>query len=239
MKIALIGYGKMGKAIEEVATSRGHEIILRIDRSNRALLSQLKEADLAIEMTGPESAAENILECIHAVIPVVSGSTGWMNRMQEVEAVCKEKNGGFLYASNFSIGVNLFFQLNEVLAGWMHGYPEYTPRIEEIHHTEKKDKPSGTAITIAESILRAYPELSEWALAPIDSTGSKALLIDCHRIDPAPGTHTIRYTSPIDTIEITHTAHNRKGFAQGAVFAAEFLMGKRGIYSMKDVLRLP
>lgn len=238
MKIALIGYGKMGKAIEEVAISRGHEIALRIDRSNRELLSRLNGAELAIEMTGPESAAENIIECIHAGIPVVSGSTGWMNQMQAVKDLCKEKNGSFLYASNFSIGVNLFFQLNELLAGWMHGYPEYTPRIEETHHTEKKDKPSGTAITIAESILRAYPEMSNWTLAT-DSTSIESLMIDCHRIDPAPGTHTIRYTSQIDTIEITHTAHNRKGFAQGAVFAAEFLFDKRGIYSMKDVLRLP
>jgi 4-hydroxy-tetrahydrodipicolinate reductase len=239
MKIALIGYGKMGKAIEEVATNRGHDIVLRIDRSNRGLLSLLKEADLAIEMTGPESAAANILECIHTGIPVVSGSTGWMNQMQKVKDLCKEKSGSFLYASNFSIGVNLFFQLNELLAGWMHAYPEYTPRIEETHHTEKKDKPSGTAITIAESILRAYPELSEWTLAPASaSADNNSLLMDCHRIDPAPGTHTIRYTSQIDTIEITHTAHNRKGFAQGAVFAAEFLFGKQGVYSMKDVLRL-
>jgi 4-hydroxy-tetrahydrodipicolinate reductase len=239
MKIALIGYGKMGKAIEDVAISRGHEIVLRIDRSNRELLSRLGETDLAIEMTGPESAAENILECIHAGIPVVSGSTGWMHKMQEVKDICNEKNGGFLYASNFSIGVNLFFQLNELLAAWMHEYPEYAPRIEETHHTEKKDKPSGTAITLAESILHAYPELSEWTLATTDSSNSESLMIDCHRIDPAPGTHTIRYNSPIDSIEITHTAHNRRGFAQGAVFAAEFLHGKRGIYSMKDVLRLP
>jgi 4-hydroxy-tetrahydrodipicolinate reductase len=162
-----------------------------------------------------------------------------MHKMQEVKDICNEKNGGFLYASNFSIGVNLFFQLNELLAAWMHEYPEYAPRIEETHHTEKKDKPSGTAITLAESILHAYPELSEWTLATTDSSNSESLMIDCHRIDPAPGTHTIRYNSPIDSIEITHTAHNRRGFAQGAVFAAEFLHGKRGIYSMKDVLRLP
>lgn len=239
MKIALIGYGKMGKAIEEVATSRGHEILLRIERSSRELRSRLNEVDLAIEMTGPESAAANIIECINTGIPVVSGSTGWTNQMKEVKDLCKEKNGSFLYASNFSIGVNLFFQLNELLAGWMHSYPEYTPSIEETHHTEKKDKPSGTAITIAESILRAYPELKEWNLASNDSTGSESLIIDSHRIDPAPGTHTIRYASTIDTIEITHTAHNRKGFAQGAVFAAEFLLGKHGVFSMKDVLRLP
>ena len=237
MKIALIGYGKMGKAIEEVAMGRGHEILFRIGRSNLELMSRIREADLAIEMTGPESAAANILQCLEAGIPVVSGSTGWLNRLPEVKKCCEANAGSFLYASNFSIGVNMLFQFNEQLARWMHAYPEYRPIIEETHHTEKKDKPSGTAITLAESILSVYPEFFGWALAPF--TEEKKLPIMCHRIDPAPGTHIVRYKSEIDDLEITHTAHSRKGFAQGAVFAAEFLLGKPGIFSMKDVLRLP
>jgi 4-hydroxy-tetrahydrodipicolinate reductase len=237
MKIALIGYGKMGKAIEEVALSRGHEMILRIDRSTLPLIERIHEADLAIEMTGPESAASNVLRCIDAGVPVVCGSTGWLNRFDEVRKRCEEKGGSFLYASNFSIGVNLFFQLNELLACWMHAYPSYRPGIEETHHTAKKDKPSGTAITLADSILSRYRDFSGWTLSP--SSESKKLHIMCNRMDPAPGTHVVRYTSEIDDIEITHTAHSRKGFAQGAVFAAEFLSGKTGVFSMKDVLSLP
>ena len=236
MNIALIGYGKMGKAIEEIALQKGHDIVLKIDVENKVELTveNLQKADLAIEFTGPENARNNIYKCIDAHIPVVCGSTGWLQHWAEVEKYCLEKNGTLLYASNFSIGVNIFFEVNKKLAALMSKQPAYDVTIEEIHHTEKKDSPSGTAITLAEQVIKEIPRKSAWINEP--STNNEALTINSIRMDPAPGTHTVKYSSGVDDITITHTAHNRKGFAGGAILAAEFLQGKKGIFFMKDVL---
>lgn len=238
MKIALIGYGKMGKAIEEVALERGHEIVLKIDENNLSDFNKenIDKADVAIEFTGPHAAYDNLVKLFTFGATVVSGSTGWLDKLQEVQALCKEKNAAFIYASNFSVGVNLFFELNKKLAQLMHPHKQYTVTMEEIHHTQKKDAPSGTAITLAEGVLETYKELDGWVNSEEPQQGK--LQIVSKRIDPAPGTHTIKYTSEIDDIVITHEAHNRKGFALGAVVAAEFLNGKKGIYTMKEVLDL-
>ena len=238
MKIAIIGYGKMGQAIENIALEHGHTIPLKIDINNVSFFTpeNLKNCDVAIEFTGPESAKENILKCILAGVPVVSGSTGWLAGLEEVKSQVKAQNGGFIYASNFSVGVNIFFELNRWLAAQMKDRPEYGVTIEEIHHTAKKDAPSGTAITIAEKIIEFSDILKGWHLAGEEVENS--LPITSNRIDPAPGTHIVKYHSEVDDIEIIHTAHSRKGFAAGAVLAAEFLHGKKGIYNMKDVLGL-
>ena len=238
MKIALIGYGKMGKAIEEIALEQGHEIVLKIDVHNATdfTIPNLQQAEVAIEFTSPHSAVQNIKTCIEAGLPIVSGSTGWMDQWEEVMQYCKEKQGTLLYASNFSIGVNIFFEINKQLALLMSNRPEYNIGIEEIHHTAKKDAPSGTAITIAEEIISNSQSKQEWVLG--DSDKKNALSIISKRIDPAPGTHIVTYDSPIDSIEIKHTAHSRKGFASGALLAATFLKGKKGVYSMKDVLKV-
>ncbi|MDB5232067.1 MAG: 4-hydroxy-tetrahydrodipicolinate reductase [Chitinophagaceae bacterium] len=238
MKIALVGYGKMGKAIEEIAVSKGHEIVVKINIDNLEDFTRenLQQADVAIEFTGPQSAVENIKQCIEWGVPVVSGSTGWLENWNEVENFCTQHNGGLVYASNYSIGVNLFFELNKKLAELMKPHANYSASLEEIHHTEKKDAPSGTAITLAEQILNISPIKKQWVNR--FSENAPDLVIISKRIDPAPGTHIIRYHSDIDDIEITHTAHNRKGFAGGAVLAAEFIKGKKGVYGMKDVLNL-
>jgi 4-hydroxy-tetrahydrodipicolinate reductase len=238
MKIALIGYGKMGKAIEEVALSKGHEIVLKIDLDNAADFNQenIAKADVAIEFTGPHSAKQNVLKCLELGIPVVCGSTGWLADWQEVTAVCNAKNGTLLYASNFSIGVNLFFELNKYLAKLMQPHTDYAVSMKEIHHTQKKDAPSGTAITLAEQIMDVLPSKKQWVNHTSENPADLSILSE--RIDPAPGTHTITYHSMIDDIEITHTAHTRKGFASGAVLAAEYLPGKKGIYTMQQVLGL-
>ena len=236
MKIALIGYGKMGKAIEAAALQRAHTVDLKIDIDNMANFTKenLQQCDVAIEFTGPHSAKENILKCFEAGIAVVSGSTGWLEDWTEVENHCKEKNGSFLYASNFSVGVNIFFELNKKLAQLMKRYDDYAISMQEIHHTQKKDAPSGTAITLAEQILKAIPRKRKWVND--ESADPEDLPIISKREDPAPGTHSIKYSSAIDDIEIIHTAHSRQGFALGAVLAAEFLEEKKGIYKMKDVL---
>lgn len=238
MNIALIGYGKMGRAIEEIALQKGHNIVLRISSKNTEELTaeHLKKADVAIEFTNPHSAIYNIKKTLDAGVPVVCGSTGWLQHWEEVKAYCEEKKGALLYASNFSIGVNLFFELNSYLAKLMASYPEYDVMLEEIHHTQKRDAPSGTAITLAEQILQHITNKKRWVKDV--SNDNEDLSIISKRIDPAPGTHTIKYSSDIDNIEITHTAHNRRGFASGAVLAAEFLQNKEGIYTMKDVLHL-
>jgi 4-hydroxy-tetrahydrodipicolinate reductase len=238
MKIALIGYGKMGKAIEEIALQKGHEIVLKINIDNTEDFTEehLKQADVAIEFTGPHSAVENLKKCFEVGVPVVCGSTGWLESWSEVEQHCKDKNGALVYASNYSVGVNLFFEVNAYLARLMEQHAEYDVKLEEIHHTEKKDAPSGTAISLAEQVLQSVSRKSNWVNKPAGQEGE--LEIISKRIDPAPGTHKVTYTSNIDDIEITHTAHNRKGFAGGAVLAAEFLYGKKGIYTMKDVLNL-
>jgi len=236
MKIALIGYGKMGQAIEQIAVAKGHEIVLKINIDNTADFTPeaIKMADLAIEFTGPETAFENIIKCIENGVPVVSGSTGWLDRLSEVEAAVKEKDGAFLYSSNYSIGVNLFFEVNKYLARLMEDYPSYDVSMEEIHHTQKKDAPSGTAISLAGQILENLDRKKNWVNQ--SASNPEELSIISKRIDPAPGTHVVTYSSDIDDIEIKHTAHNRKGFASGAVLAAEFLSDRKGIYSMRDVL---
>ena len=238
MNIALIGYGKMGKAIEEIALERGHKIVLKINDENLEDFTKenVLKADTAIEFSGPHSAYDNIKSIIDFGVPVICGSTGWTEKINEINKFCKEKNGGFLYASNFSVGVNIFFELNKKLATLMAPHAEYAISMEEIHHTQKKDAPSGTAITLAEQILEQIQQKKKWVNQ--ESGDPSELPIISKREDPAPGTHSIRYSSPIDDIEIIHTAHNRKGFAWGAVLAAEFIKGKKGIYSMNDVLGL-
>lgn len=239
MKIALIGYGKMGKAIEAIALEQNHEVVLKIDLDNAADFNaeKIALADVAIEFTGPHSAVENILKCLSFGIPVVSGSTGWLENWDKVAQFCAEKNGTLIYSSNYSIGVNLFFEVNKFLAGLMEQYPSYDVFLKEIHHTQKKDAPSGTAITLAEQVLQGLSRKTSWANHSV-SPNSNLLEIQSERIDPAPGTHHVKYTSSIDDIEIIHTAHNRTGFAGGAVTAAQFAIGKKGIYTMKEVLGL-
>ncbi len=236
MKIALIGYGKMGKTIEEIALQRGHTIVLTIDINTLDSFTKenIQLADVAIEFTGPHSAVHNLTQCLSAGVPVVSGSTGWLKDWDDIKKLCTDINGTLLYASNFSVGVNLFFELNKHLARLMSSHREYDVSIEEIHHTEKKDAPSGTAITLAEQVLENISSKKKWVNH--QSNLAEELTILSKRIDPAPGTHTIKYNSSVDDIEITHTAHNRKGFATGAVLAAEFIENKKGIFTMKEVL---
>ena len=238
MKIALIGYGKMGKAIESIALSKGHEIVLKIDIQNNQDFTEaaLQKADVAIEFTGPHSAFENVKKCIAWGVPVVSGSTGWLDQWAEIKDLCAEKNGTLIYSSNYSIGVNLFFELNKQLAQLMESYNSYDVSMTEVHHTEKKDAPSGTAISLAEQILTNLGRKNKWVNAA--SANSNELVIQSERIDPAPGTHMVKYSSEVDDIEIIHTAHTRIGFASGAVLAAEFAFEKKGIFTMKDVLGL-
>jgi 4-hydroxy-tetrahydrodipicolinate reductase len=238
MKIALIGYGKMGKAIEEIAMKNGHEIVLKITSQNTSdfNIENLQQADVAIEFTNPHSTVANLKKCFDAHVPVVCGSTGWLDQWQEIESYCAEKKGTLLFASNFSVGVNIFFELNRKLAMLMSNRTEYNISIEEIHHTQKKDAPSGTAITLAECILNNNHNKEKWVLGETENNAE--LSITSKRIDPAPGTHIINYDSPIDSIEIKHTAHNRVGFASGAVIAAEYIFEKIGIFRMKDVLSM-
>ncbi|MFA9206448.1 MAG: 4-hydroxy-tetrahydrodipicolinate reductase [Burkholderiaceae bacterium] len=238
MKIALIGYGKMGKAIEEIAISKGHEIVLKIDVSNTADFTKenIQKANVAIEFTGPHTAFENITKCIDWGVPVISGSTGWLDNFEKAKMLCVEKKGCLIYASNYSIGVNLFFEINKQVAALMEPYDNYDVSMTETHHTEKKDAPSGTAISLAEQILAKIGRKNKWVNEA--SAAASDLVIKSERIDPAPGTHSVTYQSPIDSIEITHTAHTRKGFAGGAVLAAEFANQKMGIFTMKDVLGL-
>lgn len=236
MKIALVGYGKMGKTIESVAMERGHTVDLKIDIETPGDFTSvnLQQCDVTIEFTGPHSAKKNILKCLEAGIPVVSGSTGWLADWAEVENCCKEKNGSFLYASNFSVGVNIFFELNKILAQLMQGHSDYSVSMEEIHHTQKKDAPSGTALTLAEQIIQEIPNKKKWVNR--ETSNHQELSIISKREDPAPGTHSIKYSSAVDDIEIIHTAHSRHGFALGAVLAAEYIYNKKGIFNMKDVL---
>jgi 4-hydroxy-tetrahydrodipicolinate reductase len=238
MKIALIGYGKMGHMIEELAVQRGHEVVLRINIDNLDEFSatNMTNADVAIEFTGPDSAFENVKRCLDFGVPVVSGSTGWNNQLQEAKEYAIKNGGAFLHASNFSVGVNIFFQVNKLLAKLMASQPEYDVSLKEVHHTQKKDAPSGTAVTLAEQVLQNLERKSAWINGP--SQASDQLSIISERVDPAPGTHYVTYTSEVDDIEIIHIAHSRKGFALGAVLAAEFIAGKKGVFSMDDVLHL-
>jgi 4-hydroxy-tetrahydrodipicolinate reductase len=238
MNVALIGYGKMGKAIEEIALQRNHTVVLKIDENNTTDFTRenLSKADVAIEFTGPHSAFENIKGAIDWGVPIVCGSTGWTEKLNEIIDYCKGKNGSFIYSSNFSIGVNIFFELNKKLAALMSSHPDYAVSIEETHHTQKKDAPSGTAITLAEQIIEQLPVKKRWVNK--ESDNPEEIPIISKRIDPAAGIHNIKYSSVIDDIEIIHTAHNRRGFAAGAVLAAEFIKDKKGYFSMKDVLNL-
>ena len=230
MKIALLGYGKMGKTIEQIAVARGHEIVLKIDNAETPY--NITIADVAIEFSTPNSAFANISNSLTHKVPVVAGTTGWLSQYNEAVALCKAQQTAFLYASNFSIGVNVFFALNKTLAKLMSGLKEYKVAIEEIHHTQKLDAPSGTAITLAEGII-AETDKTGWHL---DTAGENEIPIVAKRIDSTPGTHIITYSSEVDAIEIKHTAHNRNGFALGAVMAAEWIVGKQGVFTMSDVL---
>lgn len=234
MKIALLGYGKMGKAIEKIAMERGHEIVLKIGKENKeeATSQNLQKADVIIEFTGPESAFDNVSKCLNAGLAVVCGSTGWNDRLAEAKAICAEHDAALIQASNFSVGVNLFFELNKMAAELMRPHSDYQVQVDETHHTQKLDAPSGTAISIAEQIMDSYPGLNGWSL----DANEGQLQINAFRVDDVPGTHVVRYSSDIDDIELTHTAHSRTGFALGAVLAAEFLNNKKGIFTMRDVL---
>lgn len=236
MKIALIGYGKMGKTIEQLAVDAGHEVVLKIDLDNADDLTSenLKQADVAIEFTRPETAFENITFCFKAGVPVVSGTTAWLDRFEEAVKVCKKEEGAFFYASNYSIGVNIFFSLSEYLAKMMNSYSEYEVSMEEVHHTQKLDAPSGTAITLAEGIIRQLDRKSKWKPERVDS--ELDIPISSKRIDRVPGTHHVKYFSEVDEIEIIHTARSREGFAKGALHAAEWLVGKQGVFGMRDLL---
>lgn len=238
MKIALIGYGKMGKAIEEIAVADGDEVVLKISIDNTELftIDNVKEADVAIEFSSPESAVENIKKCFDAGVPVVCGTTGWLSQYDEIKEYCNTRQSAFLYASNFSIGVNLFFALNKYLADLMSAHSEYNVSMEEVHHTQKKDAPSGTAITLAEQVLEKIRAKKNWV--NYETGSSSDLEIISKRQGDVPGIHTVKYNSPTDFIEITHSAYNRKGFANGALLAAKFIVGKKGIFSMRDVLGL-
>ena len=232
MKIALLGYGKMGQVIEKIALERGHEIVLRKTRNNS--FDGLETADVAIDFSIPDAAVENISAGLNQNIPVISGTTGWLDQYHHIAALCEQKNGAFIYGSNFSLGVNIFFELNDYLAKIMSGFNQYKASIEEIHHTQKLDAPSGTAISLAKGIME-NSDYSSWAL---DHAKNDELLIEAKRIENVPGTHMVTYNSAIDAIEIKHTAHNREGFGLGAVVAAEWIFGKTGIFTMKDVLNL-
>jgi len=230
MKIALLGYGRMGQAIEKIALERGHEIVLRKDEFNT--YEGLSNADVAIDFSIPAVAVSNISSCFHENVPVISGTTGWLEHYDEMVSLCKEKNGAFISSSNFSLGVNLFFELNEYLAKMMSKFDTYKVQMEEIHHTQKLDTPSGTAISLAKGVI----ENSLYTNWTLEEPKTNEIHIEAKRIGTVPGTHTVTYNSPIDAIEIKHTAHNREGFALGAVIAAEWIVGKKGIFTMKDVL---
>ena len=232
MKIALLGYGKMGQVIERIALERGHEIVLKKDETNT--FEGLSNADVAIDFSVPTAAVDNISSCFHANVPVISGTTGWLEHYDAVVALCNEKKGAFISSSNFSLGVNLFFELNEYLAKIMSKFDNYTVDMEEIHHTQKLDAPSGTAISLAKGVIK-NSSYTNWTL---DQPKKDQIHIEAKRIGMVPGTHTVTYNSAVDAIEIKHTAHNREGFALGAVIAAEWIIGKKGVFTMKDVLEL-
>lgn len=242
MKIAILGYGKMGRIIEKFANERGHEVVLKVNVENTEDLTieNLQKADVAIDFSTPDSALSNIELCFDAHVPVVVGTTGWYGHLQEVKNKCLSGNNTLLYASNFSIGVNVFFFVNKVLAKIMNKYPQYEVQVEEIHHTEKLDSPSGTAMTIAEGILSELERKNEWVNELIGSgeeliAKSDQLLIESHRIEDVPGTHTVIYSSEVDDIEFKHKAHSRAGFALGALLAAEWLQDKKGFYNITDM----
>ncbi len=235
MNIALIGYGKMGKEIEKIALKRGHTIVLKVDVNNKDTVTKedLKKADVAIEFTTPHTVLDNIKKCFDADVPIVVGTTGWYDEFANIKDAATRGNKTLFYATNFSLGVNLFFKVNKYLAELMNKYPDYEVSMEEIHHIHKLDKPSGTAITLAEQVIEKIDRKSKWS---IDAATPETLFIEDKREGEVPGTHIIKYKSPIDDIEIMHKAHNRQGFALGSVVAAEFVKGKKGIFTMSDVI---
>ncbi|WP_378185039.1 4-hydroxy-tetrahydrodipicolinate reductase [Aquimarina sp. W85] len=238
MKIALLGYGKMGKTIEKIAVERGHSIVLKVGKNDKDY--DITSADVAIDFSIPDAAVDNISKCLHASIPIICGTTGWLSQFDNMVALCNKTKGAFIYASNFSLGVNLFFELNKKLAQMMKPLDAYTVGIEEIHHLQKLDAPSGTAITLADDII-ANSDKSKWVLDGNNDRSNhshQTIPIVAKRAPEVPGTHTIHYESEVDTISIKHTAHNRHGFALGAVVAAEWLQNKSGVFTMKDVLGL-
>ncbi|MBA6156647.1 4-hydroxy-tetrahydrodipicolinate reductase [Tenacibaculum sp. S7007] len=232
MKIALLGYGRMGKEIEKIALQRGHEIIIKTSGKEEY---DINNADIAIDFSIPDSAYKNISNCINNNVPIISGTTGWLDKYNDIVELCHKEKGAFIYASNFSLGVNVFFELNNQLAKMMNTLHQYDVSIEEIHHTKKLDTPSGTAITLAEGIIENTNK-NNWELG--SKTNTDSIAISAIRTPDVPGTHTVTYASEVDTIDIKHTAHNRQGFALGAVIAAEWLVNKTGVYTMRDVLNL-
>lgn len=232
MKIALLGYGKMGKTIEKIALQRGHDIVLK---THNTANETVKTADIAIDFSVPTAAVKNITECFNHNIPVISGTTGWLEDYNSVVNLCNEKNGAFIYASNFSLGVNIFFELNKNLAKMMSALKDYKVNLEEIHHTEKLDAPSGTAISLANAIIENHTNYKNWEL---DGVKENCIPIAAKRIENIPGTHNITYKSEVDSITLNHTAHSRQGFALGAIVAAEWLQNKKGVFTMKDVLNI-
>lgn len=232
MKIALLGYGRMGKEIEKIALQRGHEIVIKTSGKE---VYNITKADVAIDFSIPSSAYDNISNCINNNIPVISGTTGWLDKYNDIVDLCNDKKGAFIYASNFSLGVNVFFELNKQLAKMMSTLEQYNVSIEEIHHTKKLDAPSGTAITLAEGVIENTNQKA-WELN--EKTSEENIPIKAIRTPDVPGTHTVTYNSEVDTIDIKHTAHNRQGFALGAVIAAEWLNNKTGVFTMRDVLNL-
>ncbi len=233
MNIALLGYGKMGKTIEQIAINRGHKIVLTVDKDDDNY--DITKADVAIDFSIPTVAFNNISNCLNNGVPVISGTTGWLEHYDKAVALCEEKKGAFIYASNYSLGVNIFFELNKTLAKMMSTLKQYNVSMEEIHHTQKLDAPSGTAISLANDIIAHNSNFEKWQL---DDSGEKTIPIVAKRIADVPGTHTIKYESEVDTISIEHIAHNRQGFALGAVVAAEWIVGKSGVFSMNDVLNI-
>lgn len=231
MKIALLGYGKMGKTIEKIALERGHTIVIKTSQEDGYDISK---ADVAIDFSVPNAAFFNIVNCFKHGIPVISGTTGWLHNYDKAIEICKKEQGAFLYASNFSLGVNIFFELNRTLSKLMKGQPQYTVSLEEIHHTQKLDAPSGTAISLANDIIDSS-DYKKWSLG---APKSDEIGITAKRIENVPGTHEITYESTVDSIQIKHTAHSREGFAVGAVIAAEWIHGKKGVFTMKDVLNI-
>jgi 4-hydroxy-tetrahydrodipicolinate reductase len=229
MKIALLGYGKMGKVIEQIALERGHTIVLKKRSSDG--YEGLENADVAIDFSVPTSAVNHISECLNNNIPIISGTTGWLEDYDKMVDLCNQKNGSFIYGSNFSLGVNIFFELNKQLAKMMRNLKQYNVSMEEVHHTQKLDAPSGTAISLANDIIK-NSDYVNWSLTKEDNS----LYIDAKRIENVPGTHSVFYDSKVDQIEIKHTAHSREGFALGSIIAAEWIKDKKGVYTMKDVL---
>jgi len=233
MKIALLGYGKMGHVIEQIALQRGHSIVIKVDENTSSY--DISQADVAIDFSAPSAAVANISNCINHNIPVVSGTTGWLDSYEAMVNLCKEKQSAFIYASNFSLGVNIFFELNKVLAKMMSNLSQYNVSLEEIHHTQKLDAPSGTAITLAEGVIE-NSNYKNWKLGKTEIQNE--IPIEAKRIENVPGTHDVNYNSEVDAINISHTAHNRNGFALGAVIASEWLIGKSGVFTMNDVLNI-